>query len=106
MIGLLLRLSFWKQVIEVSTLKDAQQIIERINTWVGMMKEYCERCNIDRFHDDYVDEIKLYNEVDNQLKYEFLKVHEFEDMIKYAEIRVIGFNNFKELKGEQHYEKK
>ena len=35
----------------------------------------------------------------------FLKVHEFEDVIKYSEIRVIGFNILKELKREQHYEK-
>ena len=70
-----------------------------------MMKEYLERCNINRFHVDYVDEIKLLNKRENQLKYEFLKVHEFEDMIKYSEIRTFGFNILKELKGEQHCEK-
>ena len=70
------------------------------------MKEYCGRCNIERYKFNNIDEIKLLDERENQLKYEFLKVHEFEDVIKYSEIRVIGINILKELKGEQHYKNK
>ena len=36
-----------------------------------MMKEYAKRYNIERFHVYYMDEIKLYDERVNQLKYEF-----------------------------------
>ena len=81
----------------IETAESAQQVLDKVGTWLKVMDKYEDKYNIERLHPHYVAEIRDYEGKLNELNTRLTKAKRINNFVEYSEIMDDGYKLLIEL---------
>ena len=81
----------------IETAESAQQVLDKVGTWLKIMDKYEDKYNIERLHPHYVAEIRDYEGKVNELSIRLTRAKRINRFVEYSEIMDDGYKLLIEL---------
>ena len=80
-----------EKVTRIETVESAQQVLDKVGTWLKVMDKYEDKNNIERLHPHYDAEIRDYEGKLNELNTRLTRAKENNNFVEYSEIMDDGY---------------
>ena len=81
----------------IETVESAQQVLDKVGTWLKIMDKYEDKNNIERLHPHYDAEIRDYESKLNELNTRLTRAKRINNFVEYSEIMDDGYKLLIEL---------